>query len=136
MQSLTTTVFLLAALWHGAASFYFLAKAGRMLGAHTFERPVAPVAVDMMQFLGAINLPFVVASLIGAMAPPALRAPLLLTVSLANLSQFAKDLHAHASGRWKQRLLFGRSVRLRDAGAGNLAIPRLIGGQPLKPRSG
>jgi len=106
MQGLITTVFLLAALWHGAASFYFLAKAGRMLGAHTFERPVAPVAVDMMQFLGAINLPFVVASLLGAMAPPALRAPLLLTVSLANLSQFAKDLHAHASGRWKSRLLF------------------------------
>lgn len=106
MQGLITTVFLLAALWHGAASFYFLAKAGRMLGAHTFERPVAPVAMDMMQFLGAINLPFVVASLIGATAPPALRAPLLLTVSLANLSQFAKDLHAHASGRWKSRLLF------------------------------
>ena len=106
MQSLITIIFLLAALWHGAASFYFLARAGRMLGAHTYERPVAPVAVDMMQFLGAMNLPFVVASLIGAMAPPTLRGPLLLTVSLANLSQFAKDLHAHASGRWKQRLLF------------------------------
>jgi hypothetical protein len=37
---------------------------------------------------------------------PPLRAALLLTVSIANLSQFAKDLHANASGRWKRRLLF------------------------------
>lgn len=51
MQILITAVFLLAALWHRAASFYFLARAGRMLGAHTFDRPVAPIAVDRMQFL-------------------------------------------------------------------------------------
>jgi hypothetical protein len=106
MNSLITVIFLLAAAWHGAASFYFLARTGAMLGAHTYDRPIAPVTIDMMQFLGAINLPFVVASLIGATAAPSLRAPLLLTVALANLSQFAKDLHAHASGRWKRRLLF------------------------------
>jgi hypothetical protein len=101
-----TIVFLLAALWHAAASFYFLFTTYRMLGSHTFERPVSPVAADMMQFLGAMNLPYVVASLIGAMGPPVLRAPLLLIVALANLSQFARDLVAHASGRWKRRLLF------------------------------
>jgi uncharacterized membrane protein len=106
MHGLITATFLLAAAWHAAASFYFLARSGPMLGAHTFDRPIAPVAIDMMQYLGAINLPFVAVSLIGAAAPPPLRAALLLTVSLANLSQFAKDLHAHASGRWKYRLLF------------------------------
>jgi hypothetical protein len=106
MNILITVIFLLEALWHGAASFYFLARTGRMLGAYTNVRPVAPVAIDMMQFLGAMNLPFVVASLIGAAAAPQLRAPLLLTVALANLSQFAKDLHAHSSGRWKRRLMF------------------------------
>lgn len=36
-----------------------------------------------------------VASPIGAMAPPALRTPLLPTVSFANLLLFAKYLHAH-----------------------------------------
>ena len=106
INGLITVTFLLAAVWHGAASFYFLARTGPMLGAHTYDRPITPVAIDMMQFLGAINLPFVVTSLIGATAAPSLRAPLLLTVALANLSQFAKDLHAHASGRWKRRLLF------------------------------
>ena len=106
MHGLITATFLLAAAWHAAASFYFLAKPGPMLGAHTFDRPIAPVAIDMMQYLGAINLPFVAASLIGAAASPSLRAALLLTVSIANLSQFAKDLHAHACGRWKRRLLF------------------------------
>ena len=106
MHGLITAIFLLAAAWHGAASFYFLAKPGPMLGTHTFDRPIAPVAIDMMQYLGSINLAFVAASLIGAAASPPLRAALLLTVSIANLSQFAKDLHAHASGRWKPRLLF------------------------------
>jgi hypothetical protein len=29
---------------------------------------------------------------------------LLLMASIANLSQFAENLHAHASGRWTRRL--------------------------------
>jgi hypothetical protein len=34
MQGLITATFLLAAAWHAAASFYFLARSGPMLG-HT-----------------------------------------------------------------------------------------------------
>jgi hypothetical protein len=32
------------------------------------------------------------------------RTPVLLIVAAANLSQFAKDVHAHRTGRWKPRL--------------------------------
>lgn len=75
-----------------------------MLGAHTPERPVSAVAVDMMQFLGAMNASIFVACGLGIVGSPAVTKAVLVVVGVANLSQFLKDVHAHASGRWRSRL--------------------------------
>ena len=93
-----------AALWHTAAAFYFLVLTGRMLGSHSFERPVNAVAMDMMQFLGAMNVAIIVACIYGLLGGNSVRTPVLLIVAVANLSQFIKDVHAHRTGRWKPRL--------------------------------
>ncbi|HEX7883950.1 MAG TPA: hypothetical protein VF499_14595 [Afipia sp.] len=94
----------LAAVWHAAAAFYFLGLTGRMLGSHTFERPVNVIAQDMMQFLGAMNVSILIACIYGIMGNAAVQTAVLLIVSVANLSQFVKDVHAHSTGRWKPRL--------------------------------
>jgi hypothetical protein len=94
----------LAAVWHAAAAFYFLGLTGRMLGSHTFERPVNVIAQDMMQFLGAMNVSILTACIYGIMGNAAVQTAVLLIVSVANLSQFVKDVHAHSTGRWKPRL--------------------------------
>ena len=94
----------LAAIWHGMAAAYFLGIPFRVLGSHARERPVSPVAADMMQFLGAINVAIIVACGLGITGPPDIARAMLIVVGVANLSQFLKDIHAHASGRWRPRL--------------------------------
>lgn len=100
----------LAAVWHTAAAFYFLGLTGRMLGSHTFERPVNAVAQDMMQFLGAMNVSILVACIYGIVGGASVQTAVLLIVAVANLSQFAKDVHAHSTGRWKPRLAMITSI--------------------------
>lgn len=100
----------LAAVWHTAAAFYFLGLTGRMLGSHTFERPVNAIAQDMMQFLGAMNVSILLACIYGIVGDASVQTAVLLIVAVANLSQFAKDVHAHSTGRWKPRLAMITSI--------------------------
>ena len=44
--------------------------------------------------------------MLGVLGEPNVTAAILAIVSVANLSQFAKDIHAHSTGRWKSRLAF------------------------------
>ena len=103
-MELSKFAFGLAAIWHTMAVVYFLGLPFRMLGSHARERPVSPVAVDMMQFLGAINFAILMACGLGMVGSPDVIEGMLVVVGVANLSQFLKDLHAHASGRWRRRL--------------------------------
>ncbi|WP_210521961.1 hypothetical protein [Hymenobacter terricola] len=74
-----------------------------MLESLTSEVPVSPIAVDVLRFLGALNIGYVLVAGAGAYgATSAVGASAAL--GLANGSQFVLDLYAHRSGRWKQRL--------------------------------
>ena len=92
------------ALWHTLALYYFLLHPQRMLEEFTHERPVSPIARDLMQFLGALNAGYIALAIWAACQPLPL-AWVSLVLALANGSQFVVDLLAHRSGRWKTKLL-------------------------------
>lgn len=74
-----------------------------MLERLTDEVPVSPIAIDVLRFLGALNVGYVVVAVAGAWpATPAAGASVVL--AFANGSQLAVDLYAHQSGRWKPQL--------------------------------
>ena len=96
-------LFLATALWHGCAAYYFLCRPRYVLESLTTEAPVSPIAVDVLRFLGALNVGYVAVAAAGAgQLAPAVGASGAL--ALANGSQLVMDLFAHRSGRWKQRL--------------------------------
>ena len=94
------------ALWHAAAAYFFIARTEGMLAVHTHERPVSPVAQDMMRFLGGINTGYAVLAVCGIRQTGVALAVISGTLAIANLSQFWFDVVAHRSGRWKKRLRF------------------------------
>lgn len=103
-------LFLVTALWHTAAAYYFLLRPGQVLRSLTNEAPVSPIATDVVRFLGGLNLGYAVVAGAGAChATPAAGASLVL--ALANGSQLALDLYAHRTGRWTRRLV---SITLLD----------------------
>ena len=97
-------LFLATALWHTCAVYYFLFRPQHVLRLLTNEVPVSPVARDVLRFLGALNLGYVVVAGAGALQATAV-AGASLVLALANGSQLALDLYAHRTGRWKQRLV-------------------------------
>ena len=97
-------VLIATALWHTLAMYYFLLHPQRMLEDFTHERPVSPIARDMMRFLGAFNAGYVALAVWAACQPLPL-AWVSLVLALANGSQFGIDVRAHRSGRWKMKLL-------------------------------
>ncbi len=92
------------ALWHSLAMYYFLLRPRQTLEDFTHERPVSPIAKDLMRFLGALNAVYV--ALAGWAACHLLPiAWVSLILGLANGSQFVIDLAAHKSAHWKMILL-------------------------------
>ena len=97
-------LFLATALWHTLAAYYFLFRPQRLLRSLTHEEPVSPVAVDVLRFLGGLNLGYVALAVWGAAQAP-LVAWASWVLALANGSQFGLDLLAHHNGRWRRQLL-------------------------------
>lgn len=93
-------------LWHGIAGVTFCFRPGRTIAVFTSERPVAPMAMWAMRFLGAMNfavaLPGIVALLAGV--EPRWLVPLFFCA--ANLSQAIVDVLIHRAGVTNRRFAF------------------------------
>ena len=55
MVIFAAVVLVVTALWHALATYHFLFFAGRTIRRTTRERPVSPIATEILRFLGAIN---------------------------------------------------------------------------------
>lgn len=93
-----TIVLVLTALWHGLAAWHFGLYPARTIARTTAERPVSPIAVELLRFLGAINLGFVVLAVV-AIAPFAeARRAAFVALAVANLSQAIVDRRVQRLG--------------------------------------
>jgi len=111
---LGTIVVILTALWHALAAWHFAVQPARTLGRTTAERPVSPIAIEILRFLGAINLGFVVLGALAAAWPEA-RSAAFVTLAVANLSQAVVDLRV-------QRLGLARGPMFRQILVGDVAF--------------
>ena len=97
-------LFIATAVWHSLAAYFFLIQPTRTLRSFTVGEPIAPIAKDLIQFLGAINIGYIILSAWGACQT----SPFLIgnaVLSVANGSQFLMDLSAHRHDRWGKKLI-------------------------------
>jgi hypothetical protein len=102
-MSIINIIFISTAIWHFLAAYYFMVNPQNILKSHTFEENISPISVDILRFLGAINVGYFATGVIACFTVEKFFYALILM--LANLSQFIFDIFAHLSGRWKKRLL-------------------------------
>jgi len=91
-------ILLLTALWHGLAAWHFTLTPTRTLGRTTHDRPVSPIAVELMRFLGAINLGYVALGALAATAFPEARRAAFVVLAIANMSQALVDVRVQRLG--------------------------------------
>ena len=84
-------LFLATALWHLLAAYHFILFPGRSLARISRERPVSPIAIEAVRFLGAINVAFCFLGVGACLVAPSAYWLVSLTLMLANLSQTLVD---------------------------------------------
>lgn len=99
-------------VWHGLAVYWFAFRTEHLIATMTFERPVAPMAIRAMIFLGALNAAVLLPGLVAlfVLVQPTWLIPSFYTAT--NLSQFAYDLVIHRAG--VTRPVFVRTILLGD----------------------
>lgn len=112
----------LTALWHLLAAYHFALHPGRTIARYSHERPVSPVAAELIRFLGGLNLALAVLGGASFAFPPAALWPFALCFFVANLTQAVIDLQAHRKGLTRPAFL--RDITLGDgiATALNLGV--------------
>lgn len=92
-----TIVLILTALWHALAAWHFALHPARTIGRTTHERPISPIAVELMRFLGALNVACVALGGL-AVALPEGRALAFIVLAIANVSQAIVDVRVQRLG--------------------------------------
>lgn len=97
-------LFIATAVWHLLAVYFFLIQPTRTLRSFTVDEFVSPLARDLIQFLGALNVGYcLLAAWAALQAAPFLIGNVVLAI--ANGSQFLMDLSAHRHDVWQKKLL-------------------------------
>ncbi|MBX7148330.1 hypothetical protein K1X76_04540 [bacterium] len=91
-------VFLINALWHFLAGYYFVVFARGVLARYTVDRPVALTGQLATQFLGGMNFAVSLLAILVIVYPVEPQKPLFLFFAAANFSQFALDCLVHKRG--------------------------------------
>jgi hypothetical protein len=90
--------FLLTALWHLLAAYHFTLFPERTLARITKERPVNPIAAEVVRFLGAINFAFFLLGVGACFVDQNSYWLAALVLMFANLSQAIVDNRVKQSG--------------------------------------
>jgi len=93
-----TIVLLLTAVWHALAVWHFAVHPARTLGRTTRERPISPIAIELLRFLGALNVACVALGVLAASAYPEGRPLTFVVLALANASQAIVDVRVQRLG--------------------------------------
>ncbi|MFO0748032.1 MAG: hypothetical protein U1F43_20585 [Myxococcota bacterium] len=115
MSTLAPIVLVLTAAWHALAVWHFTATPARTIARTTHERPVSPVAVELLRFLGAFNVGYAALALLAAFVFPASRPLAFVVLALANVSQAIVDLRV-------QRLGLARGPMFKQILAGDVVF--------------
>jgi hypothetical protein len=115
MTTFGSIVLAATAVWHALAAWHFAYQPARTIGRTTLERPVSPVAVELLRFLGAINVGFVVLAVLAVTVMPEGRPLAFATLAVANLSQMLVDVRV-------QRLGLTRGPMFKQILIGDLAF--------------
>jgi hypothetical protein len=87
-----------ASLWHLAAAYHFTLFPGRTVARATSERPVSPIASELLRFLGGLNVALAALGILAASIYPQARPAALLALAIGNLSQALLDVRVMKAG--------------------------------------